>query len=114
MQIADSPRKFAVYMDVAGTGTTGMEVATIGVMKRTTEPSTPPRNTTKVASALRVTKPRTTKSTTSTKTPEVSATTLSDSEIALRAYEIFKARNGEPGDPVSDWLQAERELRTAT
>jgi hypothetical protein len=38
---------------------------------------------------------------------------LSDADIAARAYEIFKARNEEPGDPVSDWLQAERELRTA-
>ena len=45
-----------------------------------------------------------------TKAPEVPATMLSDSDIATRAYEIFKARNGEPGDPVSDWLQAEREL----
>lgn len=31
-------------------------------------------------------------------------------EIARRAYEIFKSRNGRPGDPVADWLQAEREL----
>jgi hypothetical protein len=101
-------------MDVAPSGTTGMDVATIGVMKRTTEPSTTPRTSTKAASALRMTKPRATKSKTSTNVAEASATTLSESEIALRAYEIFKARNGEPGDPVSDWLQAERELRRAT
>lgn len=43
----------------------------------------------------------------------VATATASESEIAMRAYEIFKARNGEPGDPMSDWLQAERELRAA-
>ena len=86
-----------------------MDVANIGVMKRTTAKSTIPANPSKPASALRVAKPRVTKA---TKALEVSATTLSDSEIAARAYEIFKARNGDPGDPVSDWLQAERELRT--
>jgi hypothetical protein len=31
--------------------------------------------------------------------------------IRARAYEIFLARKGAPGDPVTDWLQAERELR---
>ncbi|MBL8877951.1 MAG: DUF2934 domain-containing protein [Phycisphaerales bacterium] len=33
-------------------------------------------------------------------------------EIAVRAYEIFLARNGAPGDPMIDWMQAERELKT--
>lgn len=32
-------------------------------------------------------------------------------EIRRRAYEIYLNRNGAPGDPVADWLQAERELR---
>jgi len=32
-------------------------------------------------------------------------------EIRRRAYEIYLARNGAPGDPASDWLHAERELR---
>lgn len=32
-------------------------------------------------------------------------------EIRQRAYEIYLARHGAPGDPVRDWLQAERELR---
>jgi len=32
--------------------------------------------------------------------------------IRIRAFEISKARNGGPGDERSDWLQAERELRT--
>ena len=31
-------------------------------------------------------------------------------EIRLRAYEIFVARAGAPGDDVRDWLQAEGEL----
>jgi hypothetical protein len=38
---------------------------------------------------------------------------VSETAIAVRAFEIFEARNGEPGDAVSDWLQAERELRAA-
>lgn len=32
-------------------------------------------------------------------------------EIRQRAYELFEARGGAPGDPVADWLRAERELR---
>jgi hypothetical protein len=31
-------------------------------------------------------------------------------DIRIRAYEIFVARAGAPGDEVEDWLQAEREL----
>jgi len=31
-------------------------------------------------------------------------------EIAIRAYEIYRARGGSPGTEVDDWLQAEREL----
>jgi hypothetical protein len=31
-------------------------------------------------------------------------------EIALRAYHIYLERGGTEGDPVDDWLQAEREL----
>ena len=30
--------------------------------------------------------------------------------IAARAYEIYLGRNGAPGDPNADWLQAEQEL----
>lgn len=33
--------------------------------------------------------------------------------IRRRAYEIFQARNGGPGDQMSDWAQAERELSGA-
>jgi DUF2934 family protein len=34
----------------------------------------------------------------------------SHEQIAHRAYEIFLARGGQPGNPEQDWLQAEREL----
>lgn len=38
---------------------------------------------------------------------------VSDEQIREHAYEIFQARreNGNFGDSVSDWLQAERKLR---
>jgi hypothetical protein len=29
-------------------------------------------------------------------------------EVAAEAYALFEARAGGPGDPVSDWLEAER------
>jgi hypothetical protein len=32
-------------------------------------------------------------------------------EIALRAYHIYLERGSAPGDPVGDWLRAERELK---
>ena len=34
--------------------------------------------------------------------------------IAARAYELFRARGGQPGHDVDDWLRAEAELRHAT
>ena len=34
--------------------------------------------------------------------------------IAVRAYHIYLERGGVEGDPVSDWLQAERELAEAS
>jgi DUF2934 family protein len=35
-----------------------------------------------------------------------------ESVIRQRAYELFlERRESRPGDPVSDWLEAERELR---
>jgi hypothetical protein len=34
----------------------------------------------------------------------------SNEEIALRAYHIYLERGRTPGDPMQDWLQAEREL----
>jgi len=33
-------------------------------------------------------------------------------QIQARAYEIYVARKGAPGNPQVDWLQAERELRS--
>lgn len=34
----------------------------------------------------------------------------SEDQIRARAYELFLARKGKPGNPVDDWLQAEFEL----
>jgi hypothetical protein len=31
-------------------------------------------------------------------------------EIALRAYHIYLERGGAPGNPLEDWIRAEREL----
>ena len=33
-------------------------------------------------------------------------------QIRERAYLLFLGRNGVPGDPVADWLTAEKQLRT--
>jgi hypothetical protein len=33
--------------------------------------------------------------------------------IARRAYEVYRARNGRPGNAWGDWCQAERELLAA-
>lgn len=35
----------------------------------------------------------------------------SEEQIRVRAYEIYLARNGGPGDELSDWFEAEAELR---
>lgn len=35
-----------------------------------------------------------------------------DDEIRSKAYEIFRARDGVPGDADSDWYEAERLLRS--
>lgn len=35
----------------------------------------------------------------------------SDAEIRLRAYANWEARGRVNGDPLRDWIQAERELR---
>lgn len=46
--------------------------------------------------------------------PVPAATTETTPDLVRRrAYEIFEARRGGPGDHLSDWLQAERELRGA-
>ena len=33
--------------------------------------------------------------------------------VAVRAYELFQARGGEPGRDLDDWLRAEQELQGA-
>lgn len=38
---------------------------------------------------------------------------VSEAQIALRAYELFLARGATPGNEVADWLQAELELKHA-
>jgi Protein of unknown function (DUF2934) len=40
--------------------------------------------------------------------------TITDAEIARRAFEVYCARGGQHGRDLDDWLQAERELRTAS
>ena len=35
----------------------------------------------------------------------------SEDDVRLRAYELYLQRGATPGNDLSDWLQAERELR---
>jgi len=35
---------------------------------------------------------------------------VTEDQIRFRAYEIYTARAGRPGDAFSDWIQAEHEL----
>jgi hypothetical protein len=37
---------------------------------------------------------------------------VSQEDIAHRAYALYLARQGEHGNDVADWLQAEKELRS--
>lgn len=39
---------------------------------------------------------------------------ISQADIARRAYEVYRRRAGAPGTPFEDWCQAERELRELT
>jgi Protein of unknown function (DUF2934) len=32
-------------------------------------------------------------------------------DIAIRAYQLYELRGGQPGHDLDDWLQAEREIR---
>jgi hypothetical protein len=36
----------------------------------------------------------------------------SSDHIRIRAYEIFQARNGGPGNALADWIRAEKEAAT--
>jgi len=40
--------------------------------------------------------------------------TITRGDVARRAYDLYLARDREPGHDVDDWLQAEHELRNAT
>jgi hypothetical protein len=47
----------------------------------------------------------------SAKSKSPSASKISPQEkIAQRAYEIYLERKGAPGNPLEDWVRAEREL----
>ncbi|MGO8791194.1 MAG: DUF2934 domain-containing protein [Terriglobia bacterium] len=35
---------------------------------------------------------------------------INEDDVRLRAYEVYLRRGDSPGDDISDWLQAEREL----
>ena len=38
-------------------------------------------------------------------------TAITESDLRLRAYEIYLKRGPNPGNEMGDWLQAERELK---
>ncbi len=50
---------------------------------------------------------------TASPTPAMSSINVEDyiDEVRARAMEIFHERAGGPGDELSDWLQAEREIK---
>jgi hypothetical protein len=41
----------------------------------------------------------------------VPSATVTDSDVARRAYDLYLARGGEHGHDVDDWMKAERELQ---
>lgn len=45
-----------------------------------------------------------------TRKVEQKQSTIAEDDVRLRAYEIYLERGAIPGDEVTDWLQAEREL----
>jgi hypothetical protein len=46
-----------------------------------------------------------------TKVPAATARTISQEDIARRAFEIYASRGYAAGDPTADWYEAERQLR---
>ena len=48
-----------------------------------------------------------------TRNAALPAATPTYDQIALRAYHIYLQRGATAGDPMQDWLQAERELSEA-
>ena len=49
----------------------------------------------------------------SSRNPRVQPASVTGSDIARRAYDLYLARGCEHGHDVDDWLQAERELGSA-
>ncbi len=45
--------------------------------------------------------------------PDALPTTMTDRDIARRAYELYDKRGREHGHDLDDWLQAEREMQDA-
>jgi DUF2934 family protein len=44
-------------------------------------------------------------------TSSVPSVTVTDSDVARRAYELYQIRGGDHGHDVDDWIEAERELQ---
>jgi hypothetical protein len=45
------------------------------------------------------------------KAPPAAPRTITQDQIARRAYDIYASRGYAPGDPTADWYEAERQLR---
>ena len=43
--------------------------------------------------------------------PQADQQIVTEEQVRRRAYEIYLNRGAKPGDPLQDWLQAERELK---
>jgi hypothetical protein len=61
----------------------------------------------------RMAKAKTTTPEATKKTRKPAKTTPTHDDIAARAYQIYQERGYTAGDPMQDWLQAERELAGA-
>jgi hypothetical protein len=81
-------------------------------MARNTAKTTTEKETAKVPSTpAKVNTPANAITAAPTPTPAPVRSGPTHEQIARRAYEIFQARGGQPGNPEQDWHQAERELR---
>jgi hypothetical protein len=47
-----------------------------------------------------------------TKPARAAAPAVSQEEISREAFKLFQARHGAPGDPIADWFEAERIVRS--
>ena len=50
----------------------------------------------------------------STSKSQVQPATVTNSDVARRAYDLYLGRGCEHGHDVDDWMQAERELRATS